>query len=99
VSFQKSVGPTRQHQQSSIEKVTIASPCTSQQSDEGLLTRVGIDYPSCTMNIQPCRPIPSPLLLCEWISGSLSLKKRRGGVRVGVETEATMSAGEGPSSG
>jgi hypothetical protein len=41
------------------------------------------------MNIQP------PLLLSEWISTTLSLKKRRGG----VETEATMSAGEGPSSG
>jgi hypothetical protein len=27
------------------------------------------------------------------------LKKRRGGVRVGVETETTMSTGEGPSSG
>jgi hypothetical protein len=27
------------------------------------------------------------------------LKKRRGGVRGGVETETTMSAGEGPSSG
>jgi hypothetical protein len=26
-------------------------------------------------------------------------KKRRGGVRGGVETEMTMSAGEGPSSG
>jgi hypothetical protein len=30
--------------QPSIKKVTIARPRTSQQSDEGLLTRVGIDY-------------------------------------------------------
>jgi hypothetical protein len=27
------------------------------------------------MNIQPPRPIPSPILLSEWISASLSLKK------------------------
>jgi hypothetical protein len=51
------------------------------------------------MNIQPPRPIPSSLLLSEWISASLSLKKHRAGVRVGVETEMTMSDGEGPSSG
>jgi hypothetical protein len=51
------------------------------------------------MNIQPPRPILYPLLLSEWISASLSLKKHRGGVRVGVDTETTMSAGEGPSSG
>jgi hypothetical protein len=40
-----------------------------------------------------------PLLLSEWISASLSLKKRRGGVRVGVETETTISADEAPRSG
>jgi hypothetical protein len=45
------------------------------------------------MNIQP------PLLLSEWISATLSLKKHRGGVRRGMETETTMSVGEGPSSG
>jgi hypothetical protein len=38
MSFQKK----RPHP--SIKKVTIARPCTSQQSDAGLLTRVGIDY-------------------------------------------------------
>jgi hypothetical protein len=41
----------------------------------------------------------SPLLLSERISIALSLKKRRGGVRGGVETETTMSTDEGPSSG
>jgi hypothetical protein len=45
------------------------------------------------MNIQ------LPLLLFEWISVPLSFKKHRGGVRGGVETETTMSAGEGPSRG
>jgi hypothetical protein len=43
--------------------------------------------------------IHCPLLLSEWISATPSLKKRRGGVRGGVETEITMSVGEGPSSG
>jgi hypothetical protein len=95
VSFKKSVGPMRQHQQSSIKKVTIVDPHTNQQSDAGLLTCVGIDYPFCKMNIQPPRPIPSPLLLSEWISASLSLKKCRGGVRVGMETDTEMSTGEG----
>jgi hypothetical protein len=76
VPFKKqSVRPTRQCQQPSIKKVTLASPGTSQQSDAGLLTRIGIDYPFCTMNIQPPRPIPSPLLLFKWISTTLSLKK------------------------
>jgi hypothetical protein len=50
------------------------------------------------MNIQSPRPIPSPLLLSEWISATLSLKKHRRGVRVGVETKTMMSAGEGPCS-
>jgi hypothetical protein len=99
VSFQKSVEPTRLHQQPSIKKVTTVGPHTSQQSDTGLLTCVGIDYPFCKMNIQPPRPIPLPLLLSEWISASLSLKKRRGGVRVGVETETTISVDEAPRSG
>jgi hypothetical protein len=53
-----------------------------------LLTRVGIDY-------YPLHPKYRPFLLSEWISAELSLKKCRGG----VETETTMSAGEGPSSG
>jgi hypothetical protein len=38
LSFQK------KRQQHSIKKVTIARPRTNQQSDAGLLTRVGIDY-------------------------------------------------------
>jgi hypothetical protein len=54
-----------------------------------LLTRVGIDY-------YPLHPKYRPFLLSEWISAALSLKKRH---RAGVETETTMSAGEGPSSG
>jgi hypothetical protein len=95
VSFQKSVGPTRQHQQPSIKKVTIAGSRTSQQSNGGLLTRVSIDYPFYKMNIQPPRPIPSPLLLFEWISAALSLKMRRGGMKI----EMTMSTCKGPSSG
>jgi hypothetical protein len=33
VISKKSVGPTRQHQQPSIKKVTITHPRTSQQSD------------------------------------------------------------------
>jgi hypothetical protein len=45
------------------------------------------------MNIQP------PLLLFEWISAALSLKKRRGGMNAGVETETTMSTSVGSSSG
>jgi hypothetical protein len=52
-----------------------------------LLTHVGIDY-------YPLHAKYCPFLLSEWISATLSLKKRRGG----VETETTMSAGEGPSS-
>jgi hypothetical protein len=64
VSFQKrSVGPTHQHQQPNIKKVIVARSRTSQQSDAGLLTRVGSDYPFCKMNIQPPRRISSPLLL------------------------------------
>jgi hypothetical protein len=58
-----------QHQQASIKKVTIARPRTSQQGDAVLLTRVSIDSPFWKMNIQP------PLLLSEWISSALSLKK------------------------
>jgi hypothetical protein len=39
-------------------------------------------------------------LLSEWTSATLSLKrKRRGGVRGGVETKTTMRAYKGPSSG
>jgi hypothetical protein len=58
-----------------------------------LLTRVGIDY-------YPLRPKYCPFLLSEWISATLSLKKKhKGGVRGGVEIETTMSVGEGPSSG
>jgi hypothetical protein len=40
----------KKRQQPSIKKVIIARPRTSQQSDVGLLTRVGIDYslhPKC----------------------------------------------------
>jgi hypothetical protein len=43
-------------------------PRTSQQSDPGLLTRVGIDY-------YPLHPKYCPFLLSEWISATLSLKK------------------------
>jgi hypothetical protein len=43
-------------------------PRTSQQSDPGLLTRVGIDY-------YPFHPKYFPFLLSEWISTVLSLKK------------------------
>jgi hypothetical protein len=43
---------SRQRQQPSIKKVTIARLRTRQQSDVGLLTNVGIDYPFCKMNIQ-----------------------------------------------
>jgi hypothetical protein len=46
------------------------------------------------MNIQPPRHILSPLLLSEFGVRGLSLKKCRGGVGVGVETEMTMSAVE-----
>jgi hypothetical protein len=60
-------------------------PRTSQQSDPGLLTRVGIDY--C-----PLHPKYHPFLLSEWISATLSFKKSAG-------DEETMRAGEGPSSG
>jgi hypothetical protein len=41
---QLSVISKKKHQQPSIKKVTIARPRTSQQSDVGLLTYVGIDY-------------------------------------------------------
>jgi hypothetical protein len=51
VSFQKKV--SRQRQQASMKKVTIARPHTSQRSDTGLLTCVDIDYPFWKMNIQP----------------------------------------------
>jgi hypothetical protein len=53
-----------------------------------LLTRVGIDY-------YPLHPKYCPFLLSEWISAAVSLKQKHRG---GVETETTMSAGEGPSS-
>jgi hypothetical protein len=53
-----------------------------------LLTRVDIDY-------YPLHPKYRPFLLSEWISAALSLKKN---CRGGVETETTMSTGEGPSS-
>jgi hypothetical protein len=43
-------------------------PRTSQQSDAGLLTRLGIDY-------YPLHPKYFPFLLSEWISATLSLKK------------------------
>jgi hypothetical protein len=43
-------------------------PHTSQQSDRGLLTQVGIDY-------YPLHPKYCPFLLSEWISAALSLKK------------------------
>jgi hypothetical protein len=54
-----------------------------------LLTHIGIDY-------YPLHPKYRPFLLSEWISAALSLKKKHRG---GVETEMTMSAGEGQSSG
>jgi hypothetical protein len=53
-----------------------------------LLTRVGIDC-------YALHPKYCPFLLSKWISTSLSLKKRRGG----IEIETTMSVGEGLSSG
>jgi hypothetical protein len=71
--------------QPSIKKVTTTDSRTSQQSDASLLTRVGIDYPFCKMNIQPPRHILSPLLLSEFGVRGLSLKKvqRRCGSRRG----------------
>jgi hypothetical protein len=65
--FKKKV--SRQRQQPNIKKVTIALLCTSQQSDAGLLTHVGIDYPFCKMNFN------CSLLLSKWIRAALSLKK------------------------
>jgi hypothetical protein len=41
---QLSVISKKKRQRPSINKVTIARPRTSQQSDAGLLTRLGIDY-------------------------------------------------------
>jgi hypothetical protein len=79
--------------------VTVAGPRTSQQSDAGLLIHVNIDYPFCKMNIQPPQPIPPPSSFRMDKHNTFLKKKRRGGVRVGVETETTMSTGEGPSSG
>jgi hypothetical protein len=43
-------------------------PRTSQQSDPGLLTRIGIDY-------YPLHPKYCPFHLSKWISATLSLKK------------------------
>jgi hypothetical protein len=60
-------------------------PCTSQQSDMGSLTHVSIDY----------YPPPSQILPLS----SFRMEKRRGGMRRGMETETTMSIGDGPSSG
>jgi hypothetical protein len=56
-------------------------PRTSQQSDLGLLTRVGIDY-------YPLHPKYRPFLLSKWISATLSFKNS-------VGDDMTMSAGEG----
>jgi hypothetical protein len=75
----------KKHQQPSIKKVTITRAPANKAS-------IGIDY-------YPLHPKYCSFLLSEWISTTLFLKKRRGGVRGGVETETTMSIGEGPSSG
>jgi hypothetical protein len=58
------MGPNFQGKQLSViskkalKKVTITRPRTSQQSDPGLLTRVGIDY-------YPLHPKYCPFLLSE----------------------------------
>jgi hypothetical protein len=95
VISKKSVGPTRQHQQPSIKKVTVARPCTSQRSDAGLLTHVGSDYPffQNEYSTTPAHSISPSSFRVDKLS--TFLKKRRGGLRGGMETETTMSIDEG----
>jgi hypothetical protein len=64
-------------------------PRASQQSDPGFLIRVGIDY-------YPLHPKYLPLSSFRMDKRNTFLEKK---CRGGVETETTMSVGEGPSSG